>query len=113
MLLLCRAALYHQKERKNMPKVDFRRENIARCLCGQCPVQVKSRCAHDLYEKVRHVEGLPEAGQLPGLYCSTGRSSCTDLDAVQQCMCPICPVWADYRLTSNHYCIRGSAEKKG
>jgi len=96
-----------------MPKVDFIKENISRCLCGECPVQVKSKCAHDLYEKAKKIEGMPAPEQVPGMYCSSGKATCTDLDAVQHCFCPGCLVWADYGLSSNHYCIRGSAEKKG
>ncbi|HOD69760.1 MAG: DUF2769 domain-containing protein [Bacteriovoracaceae bacterium] len=96
-----------------MPKVDFTQDNIARCLCGECPVQAKSKCARDLYEKSIKMEGLPKPEQVPGLYCASGKATCTDLDIVQFCKCPGCLVWSDYNLKSNHYCYRGSAETSG
>ncbi|MZP67146.1 MAG: DUF2769 domain-containing protein [Bacteroidales bacterium] len=92
-----------------MAKVDYTKNNIDHCLCGKCPVQINSKCAHDMYNNIKDIQSLPKPEQVPGIYCSSGRATCNDLQVVQNCLCPGCLVWADYSLASNHYCARGSA----
>ena len=94
-----------------MPKVHYSKENIEKCWCGSCPVQVKSACAKNLYEKAKESEELPAPEQLGGLYCSTGKTICKDVDIINQCNCPSCLVWSENKLSSNHYCFLGSSEE--
>lgn len=94
-----------------MSKVAYTKENVEKCWCGSCPVQVKSTCAKDLYEESKKSKEMPPPDRLPGLYCSTGTATCTDLDLVNLCNCPACLVWSENRLTSNHYCKLGSEEE--
>jgi hypothetical protein len=93
--------------------VAYTQENIDKCWCGKCPVQVKSACAAELYEEAQKMDHLPEPEKLGGLYCATGKAICADLDIVRLCHCPACLVWAENSLASNHYCKFGSAAQTG
>ena len=81
-----------------MPKVAFSKENIGKCLCGECPVQVQSTCAKEKYAEAQKVQGMPTPEQVPGLYCSSGKATCQDLRWVEHCLCPGCLVWAENSL---------------
>ncbi len=96
-----------------MRKVEYSRDNIEKCWCGHCPVQSGSECAKRLYEQSKASDELPPPEQLPGLYCSTGKATCGDIAPVNMCNCPACLVWGEHELTSNHYCVQGSAEAIG
>ena len=96
-----------------MKPVEYSQENIDKCWCGQCPVQVGSKCASALYEAAKAVAGLPEPQKLGGLYCSTGSAICDDIELVNLCNCPGCLVWSENALASNHYCGQGSARDVG
>ena len=97
-----------------MPSVEFTADNILKCECGRCPVQAKSDCV----DKARgasakaveegHVTRQPS--EVPGLYCSSGKAFCDDLDLSQNCMCGQCTVHAEYKLSQSKYCQRGSAQ---
>ncbi|NLO26659.1 MAG: DUF2769 domain-containing protein [Actinobacteria bacterium] len=92
-----------------MDKVDYSEENAAKCWCSQCAVQASSDCARSLYQQAKDAQGLPPPERLPGLYCATGKASCTDLAVVNMCNCPACLVWAENHLQGNHYCHLGTA----
>lgn len=94
-----------------MPNVDFTKDNIGKCLCGECPVQVQSACAKEKYAEAQKAKGMPRPEQVPGLYCSSGKATCKDLNWVEHCLCPGCLVWAENSLKTNHYCSRGSADQ--
>ena len=91
-----------------MSRVAYTKENVEKCWCGSCPVQVDSKCARDLYEASKSADQLPRPEQLGGLYCSTGTAVCKDLSFVNLCNCPACQVWGENGLASNHYCEHGS-----
>ena len=92
-----------------MPEVAYTRENVEKCWCGQCPVQIGSQCAKDLYEASKDLPELPPPERLGGMYCSTGKTVCTDVRFVNLCNCAACLVWSENALSSNHYCLLGSA----
>lgn len=96
-----------------MPSVAYTQENIDKCWCGKCPVQFESTCAKSLYEDAQKLGHLPEPELLGGLYCSTGKTVCADVDFVRLCHCPACLVWSENQLASNHYCKSGSALETG
>ncbi len=96
-----------------MPRVEYSKDNIEKCWCGTCPVQAQSTCAKDLYEESKKSQKLPPPERLGGLYCSTGKTICTDVNFVNLCNCPACLVWSENNLASNHYCKNGSAEQIG
>ena len=96
-----------------MPHVAYTQENIDKCWCGRCPVQIGSTCATELYEAAQKLDGLPAPERLGGLYCSTGHTICEDANFVNLCNCPACLVWAENGLASNHYCALGSAQERG
>ncbi len=96
-----------------MPNVAYVKDNIEKCWCGTCPVQVASKCAQDLYEQSQKGPDLPPPERLGGLYCSTGKTICTDVNFVNRCYCPSCLVWSENNLLSNHYCSHGSAGQIG
>jgi len=68
-------------------KVPVSDEISARCICNTCP-------------------SYP--GDEPWLYCGRGKSP-QQVNRVI-CICPGCPVWADYLLSRNYYCVEGVEE---
>jgi hypothetical protein len=92
-----------------MPQVAYTKANVDKCWCGTCPVQAKSKCAADLYEASKGNPELPSPEQLGGMYCSTGKTICTDVDFVAMCNCTRCGVWGENDLSDNHYCQYGDA----
>jgi len=101
-----------------MTRIDFSMENIKKCLCTRCTVQMKSQCVKDKQKIMLLMtqQDLDSAMRMdeervPGLYCSTGKASCDDIDTKQVCKCNECPIWNNYKLTSQRYfCRDGEAE---
>ncbi len=52
--------------------------------------------------------------RVPGLYCSTGKAICEDIDAKKVCKCNECPIWNERSLekgtVDRRFCIGGKAE---
>lgn len=105
-----------------MSRVEFNMENIQKCQCPSCPVQAQSACVKDQMAKLQEMMQLVSAGapdpppnpdDVPGVYCSTGTATCSDLDFNKNCMCPICPVWRENSLTAQYYCEEGNADQIG
>lgn len=104
-------------------KVPFTMENIKACVCYNCPVQIKSKCAMDKkktgMERMAKMEkgeapmAAPKPEDLPGMYCATGAAICKDLNYNEACACPNCPVWEKYKLSGYnpmvYYCRDGEA----
>ena len=59
----------------------------ARCRCESCPSY---------------------HGNEPWLYCGRGKSK-SEVTQIQ-CLCPECPVYAEYKLIGIYYCIEGVAD---
>ncbi len=70
-----------------MGKVPDTEENMAKCICGECP----SKPQDDL-----------------DFYCARGKS----LGSVRRrgCACGDCPLWPEYGLTKGYYCDEGVTE---
>ena len=97
-----------------MKEVEYSQENVAKCWCGQCPVQKESACAQERFAQAKEQLDrgeMPPPEQMPGLYCATGKATCTDLKPVERCLCAQCLVWGEGRLVANHYCALGSAQE--
>jgi hypothetical protein len=103
-----------------MKKVEYTAGNIAKCQCTSCPVQAKSECFKGKVRKMQEmmsedvdIASMIEPEDVPGLYCSTGKASCTDLDAHQICKCGECPLWTEYGLNKgapgSYFCRDGTA----
>ncbi len=104
-----------------MAKVDFNMDNIKKCLCVKCPVQAKSECVKKkaemgmkMMENQGNIKMMPKAEDVPGMYCSTGRAVCVDIDTKQMCICGTCPIWGEYKLAGGkpmgYFCRDGAAE---
>lgn len=101
------------------PIVPYKAENINRCMCSECPVQADSDCTKEKLQKSKQEMGKMPAGKVPnpedvpGIYCSTGKARCQDLNFERQCICGSCEVWKDYNLKdvdpNNHFCQHGKA----
>ncbi len=99
--------------------VPYSISNIERCMCPQCPVQAGSSCAQEkignLKNEMNNFTGneIPEAQKVPGVYCSSGEATCTDLDPNEQCMCKTCSVWTEYclerRIPMMYFCNNGKS----
>ncbi len=100
-------------------KVPFTVDNIKKCMCPKCPVQTDSKCSMDKLDNfVRGLENaqeedVPEPQNVPGVYCSTGKATCQDLNPKKQCICSTCKVWKEYHLQKInpvlYFCIKGKA----
>lgn len=96
-------------------KVSFSSDNVAKCMCPECPVQVKSMCSSDKLAKIKgSLAKTPLIREeIPGLYCSTGSAICTDLDFERACSCGNCPVFSECSLIAGapvgYYCRDGFA----
>jgi hypothetical protein len=100
-------------------KVPYIVENIKKCICPKCPVQTNSKCATDkLKNLVKGLESaregeVPEPQNVPGIYCSTGKATCQDLNLKEQCICYTCAVWREYDLQNvrlgMYFCLKGKA----
>ena len=101
------------------PKVPFSMENIKRCRCPGCPVQTGSQCVSEKLGKLDDVVKAASsgkaktAGDVPGVYCSTGVATCKDIDPKQPCICGTCAVWQQYNLVkgkpAGYFCRSGMA----
>jgi hypothetical protein len=93
--------------------------NIKKCMCPQCPVQADSKCVKEKLESLkRELEGarevdVPEPQKVPGIYCSTGKALCQDLNYGRGCICNTCTVWKEYNLQNvkpvMYFCQKGKA----
>ena len=105
---------------RTMAKVEYNRDTYNSCLCGGCPVNRQSDCVHRQEEalgaKAEAIERdgvMPDAAEMPGIYCAIGKSACDDLGKSMRCLCPACPVLINADLGNSYYCLRGSAEEVG
>ena len=69
-----------------MGKVELNRDNINKCLCAECPVQIDSKCSKDkldiINEKLKEegdIKDILKPEELVLVYCSFGKAKCTDL----------------------------------
>jgi hypothetical protein len=98
-------------------KVPFTMENGSKCVCVKCPVQSNSKCVKKLMgklmEMVKTPGAMPKPKDMPGLYCSVGKTSCKDIDTKKSCTCATCAIWANYKLASGkpvyYFCKNGKA----
>jgi len=93
-----------------MAKVKFEASNAAKCICMQCPVQVKSACAiGKVSPSDPPKDSLPKG--LPKVYCAKGLAECKDIDGKASCICGSCEVWKTNKLVKGkpayHFCIHG------
>ncbi|EKQ54053.1 MAG: Protein of unknown function (DUF2769) [Methanobacterium sp. Maddingley MBC34] len=104
-----------------MSKVEFSLENVKKCICNTCPVQVDSACFKEKQMKVQEMmpkimagEMAPKPEMVPGLYCATGKTMCDDVDFEKMCQCNECPLWEEYDLSNGepmgYYCRDGIAK---
>ena len=74
-------------------KVPYTLANIEKCMCSLCPVQADSKCAQDKLTSSKAAMKqmprgeVPNPGSVPGIYCSTGKATCQDLNPDKQCIC--------------------------
>ena len=93
-----------------MVNIDFSVKNIKRCLCPGCPVQKESICAEGKRRIMLEIAYSSESGmyferdRVPGMYCTTGKALCSDLDFNKICKCPDCSVYKEYKLENRYYC---------
>lgn len=101
-------------------EVEFNVSNIKRCLCPKCPVQAESICVEGKKRIMAEIAWSSESGmyfeadRVPGIYCSTGKAMCRDLNPRERCRCGECEVWREHNLgeefPESYYCQHG--EKK-
>lgn len=102
-----------------MGKIDFNLDNLRKCVCTTCPVQVESECTKQYLMKMQEIleelEGdeLSSSESIPALYCAIGKSSCADLDYNKLCQCGECSIWKEENLEEGipmgYFCRDGEA----
>ncbi len=100
-------------------KVPYAVTNIERCMCPQCLVQADSVCTLDKIGNLKNEmkslgkDEVPKSPQVPGVYCSSGTATCSDLDPNRNCICKTCSVWEENCLehanTIMYFCNNGKA----
>jgi len=59
------------------------------------------------------INEAPDPQKVPGVYCSSGTATCSDLDPKRDCICQTCSVWEEHCLehadTMMYFCNNGSA----
>ncbi len=97
-------------------KVPFNKTNITRCMCPQCGVQAKSKCAKGKLQSLADaLKKTPLAREdIPEVYCSSGKATCQDLDGGQNCICGSCAVFSQFNLgrgvPAGYFCMEGAAQ---
>jgi hypothetical protein len=100
---------------ENMEEIEFNKKNFHTCLCPGCPVQAKSNCAQIKLNPMKGSKDriMPNPKGVPGLYCATGKATCTDLDPNKMCQCPNCEIFKEYNLgqgePGGYFCQNGTA----
>jgi hypothetical protein len=97
-------------------RVAFNAGNVGKCQCPKCPVQAKSQCASEKLGAITQALSknplLRE--DIPGVYCSTGKATCQDLDPTKSCICGGCSVFKEQSLATGtpvgYYCRDGYAK---
>lgn len=98
--------------------IDFSMKNIEKCLCMRCAVQIESQCVKDkqklmLLMKNQDLDSPMMMGpdRVPGLYCSTGKATCKDIDTKKVCKCNECLIWKENNLEkgtpARYFCREG------
>jgi hypothetical protein len=97
-----------------MSNIDFSMENIQKCLCSKCAVQIESQCVKDklkimllMTQQDLDSPMRMDEVRVPGVYCSTGKASCKDIDTQKVCKCNECNIWNAYNLEPNKYFCKG------
>ena len=101
-----------------MHGIEFSMENIKKCLCMKCAVQIESKCVKDeekvmLLIKNQDLDSPMMMGpdRVPGVYCSTGIAKCKDIDTKKVCKCIECPIWKENSLEvvdpNRYFCKNG------
>lgn len=102
----------------NLRGIDFSMTNIETCLCMRCAVQIESQCIKDkqklmLLMKNQDLDSPMMMGpdRVPGLYCSTGKATCKDIDTKKVCKCNECLIWKENNLEkctpARYFCREG------
>ena len=100
---------------ENMEEIKFNRKNFHTCLCPNCPVEAESNCAQIKLNPIKGSKDIimPNPKGVPGLYCTTGKATCTDLDPNKTCQCPNCDIWKGYNLNEgkpeSYFCQNGKS----
>lgn len=105
-----------------MPKIEFSMENIKKCLCTKCAVQIESKCVKDKQKIMLLITQQDldspmrmDSERVPGVYCATGQATCNDIDTKKVCKCNECPIWDQYDLKlckpGRYFCKNGVAKK--
>jgi hypothetical protein len=104
-----------------MGKIEFNSENVMKCLCPTCPVQATSDCAKEKLKKMQEMmaEDIDLASMIgpedvPGVYCASGKATCSDLYFHEECQCTKCSVFKENELMKGepvgYFCRDGEAK---
>ncbi|MDD5205775.1 MAG: DUF2769 domain-containing protein [Desulfobacterales bacterium] len=101
---------------RELGKIPFTMENAKKCICWKCPVHTKSKCIEENATKMGEVMTTEffDPKIVPGLYCSSGKATCADIQTELPCICGACPIFTEFRLAegvpADHYCKNGHAK---
>jgi hypothetical protein len=99
-----------------MVKIEFTMENLKKCFCPTYPCQADSACAKEKLRKMQELmqkKEMPVSDMVPGMYCASGKTTCTDLDFDRFCQCNYCDIWKENDLENGepfgYFCRNGES----
>ena len=100
-----------EMETKNKSTIELNIENIQKCACPECPVQIESKCAQNKIENMQEMMKIeknivPDPKNVPGMYCINGLTACNDFNADKICKCTVCDIFKENKLENSidHFC---------
>ena len=88
-----------------MSEVARTKENLEHCRCMDCPSYTLGCKIKNMPGNVYKLMGeLEDVDHFEAMYCAFEKSRCIEED--RGCLCPECPVYAEYDLNRDDYCLK-------
>lgn len=91
--------------------IELNIENIQKCACLECPIQIESKCAQNKIKNMQEMMKIeknivPNPRNIPGMYCINGLTSCNDFNTDKTCKCTVCNIFKENKLENSidHFC---------
>ena len=87
----------------NVSKVPKTVESLMKCQCMSCP-SYTSECNEKAMPGIKELkEGKMDQSHAEAMFCAYEKSDCISKEI--GCICPTCPLFSEYNLENNYFCI--------
>jgi hypothetical protein len=87
-----------------MSSVPKTKENLMKCQCMNCPTY-SDKCKEQSKPELEELQnGNMDRTHAEAMFCAYEKSNC--INEEKQCICPTCPLFSEYNLTNNYFCIQ-------